>query len=274
MRLNCFPRFSPRRLRFLIRLHQCEWPNSSRGETSLSFFKRLIPIKAKVWLSLDKPNFAEGEPVVGKVNIEAKEYLQAQEVRVEARVFENFEVPVWVQIGNQRVQRMERQQTTLFSRDVRVSGPTDFGSGPARSFPFSVAISTYRPTRAGGTIENSVKGVVSVHGRPDVTGSTQIAFGPPSAYPSMMPQMQPGYGPNPAYGPRPGYGSAPGYGPAPAPGYGPQPMNPGWGAPAPGYNMPPQPPLVTQQVVKVRCKYCQTLIDTTSANCPNCGGRQ
>ncbi len=195
--------------------------------------------------------------------------MQAQEVRVEARVFENYEVLVWVQEGNQRVQRMQRQQNTLFSRDVRVSGPTDFGDGPTRSFPFSVAVPAYRPTRAGGTIENSIKGVIAVKGRPDVTGSTQIGFAPPSAYPSMMPPMQPGYGPNPAYGP------APTYGPPPAPGYGPPQMNPGWGAPAPGYNMPPQPaPMVTQQVVKVRCKYCQTLIDTTTATCPNCGGRQ
>ncbi len=195
--------------------------------------------------------------------------MQAQEVRVEARVFENYEVLVWVQEGNQRIQRMQRQQNTLYSRDVRVSGPTDFGGGPTRSFPFSVAVPAYRPTRAGGTIENSVKGVVAVKGRPDVTGSTQIGFAPPGAYPSMMPPMQPGYGPNPAYGP------ASAYGPPPAPGYGPPQMNPGWGAPAPGYNMPLQPaPMVTQQVVKVRCRYCQTLIDTTTATCPNCGGRQ
>ncbi len=226
-------------------------------------------MKAKVWLSLDKPAFADGEPVMGKVNIEAHEYLQANEVRVEARVFENYEELVWTTINNQRVQTRERRQNTLFQRDVRVSGPSDFGSGPARSFPFAVSMPSYRPTRAGGTIENLAKGVVAVKGRPDVTGSTQVAFGPPNPYAMMPPGMQPV-----------GYGPAPGYGAQPMPGYGPPQMNPGYEAPAPGpaynasYNAPMQPPVVTREVVKARCKYCQTLIDATSGVCPNCGGHQ
>ena len=228
----------------------------------LSFFKKLLPMKAKVWLSLDKPSFAEGEPVVGKVNVESQEFIQADEVRVEARVYENYTEPVWVVVGNRRVQQMQRKKNTLFSRDVRVSGPTDFGSG-SRSFPFTVAMPVYRPTRNGGAVENSVKGVVAVKGRPDVTGELQVGFAPPGLFPSMM--SPPTFAPAPGYGPGPGYGPAPGY---------PQ-MNPGYGAPAPGYGMPPQPAqVVTREIVKVRCKYCNTLMDMSNSTCPNCGAHQ
>ncbi len=217
-------------------------------------------MKAKVWLSLDKPAFAEGEPVVGKVNVESQEYVQADEVRVEARVYESYVEPVWVVVGNSRVQQMQNRKNTLFSRDQRVSGPTDFGSG-GRSFPFTVAVPVYRPTRNGGRIENSIKGVVAVKGRPDVTGETQVGFSPPAAFPSMMPP----YGPTQGYGPQPGYGPSPGY---------PQ-MNPGYGAPAPGYGMPPQTPqVVTREIVKVRCKFCNTLMDMSNSTCPNCGAHQ
>lgn len=132
-------------------------------------------MKAKVWLSLDKPNFAEGEPVVGKVNVEAKEYVQAEEVRLEARVYENYVEQVWATVGNNRVRQNQPRKNTLFSRDVRVAGPTDFG-GSTQSFPFSVGVPTYRPSRGGGTIEYSLKGVVAVKGRPDVTGETQVGF--------------------------------------------------------------------------------------------------
>ncbi len=246
----------------------------------MSFFKHFMPLKAKVWIVLDKPNFQENEQVSGKISVQSQDYIQAQEVRVEARVFQNYEETVWVTINNQRIQQRERRQDTLFSRDVRVSGPSDFGQGPQRDFPFSVGMPIFRPTRAGGSIEYLVKGVLSVKGRPDVTGSTQISFTQAPAYPSMPPPMQPmGYGPSPGYG---GYGQPQGYGPAPAPGYGgPGYGAPGYGAPAPGYSMPapgygmqPQPSQQTPQLPKVRCKYCQGLIDHGASTCPNCGGRQ
>jgi len=240
----------------------------------LSFFKHFIPLKAKAWITLDKPNFQENEPVVGKVSVESHDYIQAQEVRVEARVLENYEELEWIVVNNQRIQERVHKQATLFSRDVRVSGPSDFGQGPARQFPFSVGMPMFRPTKQGGSVEYQVKGVLSVKGRPDVTGTTQISFSPGGAYPGMMPPpMQPvGYGPNPAYG---GYGQPPAYGPGPAPGYGaPGYAAPGYGMPAPGYGMPPQPVQQSAQLPKVRCKYCQSLMDQGAGTCPNCGAHQ
>lgn len=247
----------------------------------MSFFKHFIPLKAKVWVTLDKPQFAEGEQVTGKVSATAEDYIQAQEVRIEARVFQNYEEMVWVTLpNNQRVQQREHRQDTLFSHDARVSGPSDFGKGPQRDFPFQVGMPTFRPTRAGGTIQYSVKGVVAVKGRPDVTGSTNLTFTQAPAYPQMQPGMQPvGYGPpqpgygygQPQYGPAPGPGyGAPGYGPAP--GYPPQGYVPQGYGPQQGYGIPPQ-----QQAPagpQVRCKYCQGLMAQSAASCPTCGARQ
>ncbi len=239
----------------------------------MSFFKHFIPLKTKVWISLDKPSFADGEPVVGKVNVEANEYIQCQGVRVEARATENYQEMEWIVVNNQRIQENVRKQNHLFSRDENVSGPSDFGQGPARSFPFSVGIPTFRPTHMGGSVEYTVKGVLSVKGRPDATGTTQIAFGPPTGYPMMPPTMQPvGYGPQPMYGPAPGYPPQ-GYSPqgyAPAPGYSQPGMAPRYGQQYPQY----APQQQTQQAAKVRCKFCQTMIDQTSSVCPNCGGHQ
>jgi hypothetical protein len=235
----------------------------------MGLFDHLRPPKGKVWISFDKPTFLEGEAVVGKVNVEAGEYIQSLGVKVEARVFENYTELVWVTVNNTRVQENQRRQNVLFSRDVQVSGPNDFGSGPTQTFPFSVGMPSCRPTRAGGSVENSLKAVVQVKGRPDMTGHTGIAFVPAGSIPQPMPGYMPGgYPVQQGYGP-PGYN--PGYNPNP--GYG-MPMGPGYGQPMPGYGMPPQQPMPPQQVAQVRCKYCQGLMNQNSSNCPNCGAHQ
>ena len=238
----------------------------------MGLFDHLRAPKGKVWISFDKPTFVEGEGVVGKVNVQAQEYIQSLGVRVEARVFENYEEMVWVTLpNNQRIQERQRRQNVLFSRDVQVTGPNDFGSGPTQTFPFSVGIPPCRATRGGATVENSIKAVVQVKGRPDLTGQTQVAFVPPSSMPQpMQGYMPPGYPVPQGYGP-PGYN--PGYNPNPAYGV---PMGPGYGQgqPVPGYGMPPQSQMPQQQVAQVRCKYCQSLINQNSSNCPNCGAHQ
>src|SRR5712664_4330745 len=233
----------------------------------MGLFNHLIPPKGKVWITFDKQTFQEGEAVVGKVSVEAHEYVQSNGIKLEARVFETYQEPVWVTLpNNQRIQEMHRVENVLFSRDVQVTGPSDFGQGPTQTFPFSVGIPPCRATRGGASVENSPKAVVQVKGRPDLTGQTQVAFAPPSSMPQpMQGYMPPGYPVPQGYGP-PGYN--PGYNPNPA--YG----GPGYGQPMPGYGMPPQGQMPQQQVAQVRCKYCQGLMNQNSANCPNCGAHQ
>ncbi|HZD12122.1 MAG TPA: hypothetical protein VE177_01210, partial [Candidatus Binatus sp.] len=183
------------------------------------------------------------------------------------RVFEHFQEMVQIVINNQRINQMEPRSVTLFSDNVRLSGPTDFGTGE-RDFPFSVGMPNCRATHSGGSIRNSVKGVVAVKGRPDITGETSIGFSAGSPYPPQQPQpyMQP-YGPQ--YGP-----------PMPPQGYGPQGY--GYGQPqpygqpqgqAPGY--PPQQYSQPQQAASnSRCKYCQGIMQLGSSKCPTCGAPQ
>jgi hypothetical protein len=232
----------------------------------MGLLSHLTHPKGKIWISLDKATFQEGEPVVGKVNIEAEEYIQSKGVKIEARVVESWNEMVWITLpNNQRVQENQRRTNNLYQRDVQVVGPTDFGKGPAQTFPFSVGIPPSRPTRGGASVQSLLKAVLETHGRPDLTNETQIAFVPAGAYGSPMNvgygpgPMPTGYGPNPGYQPNPGYGMPPmnqGY-----QGYGPQ----GYGAPPPQQQAPS---------VKIRCKYCTGLMDANATNCPTCGAHQ
>jgi hypothetical protein len=164
---------------------------------------------------------------------------------------------------------MHRVENVLFSRDVQVTGPSDFGQGPTQTFPFSVGIPPCRATRGGAAVENSLKAVVECKGRPHMHGQSQVAFVPAGSMPQQMPGYMPGgYPVQQGYGP-PGYN--PGYNPNPAYGV---PTGPGYGQPMPGYGMPPQGQMLQQQVAQVRCKYCQSLMNQNSANCPNCGAHQ
>ena len=228
----------------------------------MSFLKRLIPLKAHASVALDKPTFSEGEPVMGKVNIDSSEYVQSTGVRVEARAYEHYEELEWVLENDKRVPRMASKTSTLFSRDVSISGPSDFGQGPTRSFPFSVGIPPFRPSHSGGNIEYQVKGVVAVKGRPDITATTQIAFNPPLTYTLIAPppMQQTAYGPQASYTPT---GSAPqGYQPPQASSY---------GQPTPTY---PQYAQSQQPLQQVRCNYCQHMMSQAAATCPNCGAHQ
>ncbi len=220
-------------------------------------------------MSLDKPTFTEGEAVTGKVDVTCQEYVQAEGVRVEARAYEHYEEMEWVEENNQRVPRMVQKTNTLFSRDVPISGPSDFGQGPTRSFPFSVGIPSFKSSRQGGSIEYQVKGVVAVKGRPDITGTTMIAF-TPATYAVIGAPAPQAYVPPPQYQ-TPGYPpqnypqTAPaGYAPAPAPGYG-QPS-----LPYPQYvlTQPQQPK------PQVECSYCHSMMGQDMTFCPNCGGHR
>ena len=230
----------------------------------MGLFNHLIPPKGKIWITFDKATFQEGEAVVGKVNVEAHEYIQGQGIKLEARVFETYQEPVWVTINNARVQEMHRVENVLYSQDVQVTGPSDFGDGPAQTFPFSVGMPPCRATRGGAAVENSLKAILQCKGRPHLQGATQVPFVPPGSMAQQMGYMQGGYPVPQGYG-QPGYN--PGYNPNP--GY----SQPGYGQQMPGYGMPPQQ-MPQQQVAQVRCKYCTGLMNANASTCPNCGAHQ
>src|SRR2546430_14906070 len=90
----------------------------------VGLFDHLKAPKGKVWISFDKPTFVEGEGVVGKVNVQAQEYIQSLGVRVEARDFENYEEMGWGPLpNNQKIQERKRRENVLFSKDVQLARP-------------------------------------------------------------------------------------------------------------------------------------------------------
>ena len=84
----------------------------------MGLFDHLRAPKGKVWISFDKPTFVEGEGVVGKVNVQAQEYIQSLGVRVEARVFENYEEMVWVTLPTIRRFKKDSADKTSCSRET------------------------------------------------------------------------------------------------------------------------------------------------------------
>src|SRR5438309_6819051 len=133
----------------------------------MGLLSHLTHPKGKIWISLDKATFQEGEAVVGKVNIEAEEYIQSKGVKVEARVVESWNEMVWITLpNNQRVQENQRRTNNLYQRDVVIVGPTDFGKRPAQTFLFSVGIPPRRATRGGSSGEKVLQALVEADGRP------------------------------------------------------------------------------------------------------------
>lgn len=243
------------------------------GVRILGLFNHLIPPKGKIWITFDKATFQEGEAVVGKVNVEAKEYIQGQGIKVEARVFETYQEPVWVNINGTRVQEMHRVENVLYSQDVQVTGASDFGDGPSQSFPFSIGMPPCRATRGGAAVENSLKAILQCKGRPHLQGATQVPFVPAGMMPQQPMQgyqMPGGYPVQQGYGPTQGYNQY-----NPNTGYMPNIPQGGFGQqlPMPGYGMPAQQ-MPQQQVPQIRCKYCQGTMASNASNCPNCGAHQ
>ncbi len=94
----------------------------------MGLLSHLTHPKGKIWIALDKGTFQEGEPVVGKIHVEAEEYIPSIGLKVEARVVESWNEMVWVTLpNNQRIQENQRRTNNLYQRDVQVTGATDFG---------------------------------------------------------------------------------------------------------------------------------------------------
>jgi hypothetical protein len=136
----------------------------------MSFFKRLLPLKAHMTLSLQGMQVEQGEPFKGLATLEPKENFRAELVRLEVRVTEKWEEPTWTRDaqGNQR-QVMSQKTDTRHSQDVPLSQPFDAVEGGSRQFPVEVTVPFFQPTRYGGVISYSLKAVADVKGRPDVT---------------------------------------------------------------------------------------------------------
>jgi len=144
----------------------------------MSFFKKFTnkftAPDAHVQLKLDQFSVALGENLNGSLIIFSKEDLDATEVRCEIQSVEQAKVikQVYDPELRRNVPRQVQDSAVLFAARPALSGPTQLGSGETRDFPLSVNIPAGgRPTYQAldRRVTWTIKGVVAVDGRPDVT---------------------------------------------------------------------------------------------------------
>ena len=160
----------------------------------MSFFKsiknRLTPPKANISLKLNKTSFALGENVEGTLTISSSEDIQATEIRCEIECVEETKTTtqVWDEAHRTYVTKPVSASATLYSGKPTLSGPLKMSNGYTGSFPLSTNIPAGgRPTykSVNDNIAWSIKGVIAIDGRPDVTSTkTEIQVLQQSAAPA------------------------------------------------------------------------------------------
>jgi hypothetical protein len=160
----------------------------------MSFFKalknKMTPPKASVWLKLDKSSFVLGEDAKGFLTVTSEEDFGATEIRCEINCLEQAKrmKHVYDERLHVHVDRQLVETETLYAGKPTVSGPIQLNKGYSGKFQFSINIPAgCRPTykSVDDTVTWSVKGVIAVDGRPDVTSTVaEIQVLQPSAAPS------------------------------------------------------------------------------------------
>lgn len=160
----------------------------------MSFFKafkdKMTPPKASVWLKLDKDSFVLGEDAKGFMTVSSEEDFDATEIRCEVNCVEEAKRirRVYDERFHVHVDRAVMETETLYAGKPAVSGPIKLSKGYSGKFPLSINIPAgCRPTykSVDNMVTWSIKGVIAVDGRPDVTSTiTEIQVLQPSAAPS------------------------------------------------------------------------------------------
>ena len=173
----------------------------------MGFFKKLkgrfTKPKSSVSLTIPKSTFESGEDLKGAIVVSSQEEFDATEVRAELRCVEKVKKEKLVRKYeyNPRTRRRERveemreywETATLHSANPRASGALHLTLGFNKTFPFNVNIP------AGGresfdsvdaSVTWSIKGVVAIDGRPDVTSETmELQVIRPAAAPTIVKEI-------------------------------------------------------------------------------------
>jgi hypothetical protein len=159
----------------------------------MSFFKkmkdRFVKPNATVSLQLSKNGFGLGENVEGTLTVASSEEFDAKEIRCE---FECVETKKTISMQydaaiKRTIPREVQNSATLWSVRPQMSGPLHLAAGFSQNYPVNVNIPAGgRPTyhSVDQNVAWSLKGVVAIEGRPDVTSTTvEIQVAPLSASP-------------------------------------------------------------------------------------------
>jgi hypothetical protein len=141
------------------------------------FTNKLTAPDAIVQLRFTNYSVALGDNLQGTLNVASKEDFDTTEVRCEIACIEQAKVirEVYDAALKRSIPRVVDESMIVYSAKPALSGPTHFTNGETRSIPISINIPAgARPTYAGvdRRILWTIKGVLSVDGRPDRTTET------------------------------------------------------------------------------------------------------
>jgi len=159
----------------------------------MSIFRRLkekvTPPKARISLRLDKDSTALGEDIEGALTITSEEEFDAVEIRCEIECTEEAQKTKrkYDEKLGREIEEEVQETATLYSAKPTISGPLKITKGYSAAFPLAVNIPAGgRPTYKAidRKVTWSIKGVIAVDGRPDVTtATTEIQVVQPSISP-------------------------------------------------------------------------------------------
>jgi len=154
------------------------------GKIFMSFFKkftdRVTKPKSDVSLRLDRNTFNFGDKLEGTLTVSSEEEVDVTEIRAELRCDEKKKEYVQMQGGHGGDQWKNK---TIYREDPQASGPIHLSAGYRGEFPFSTKVAGGQPSYSGDarTVTWTIKGVIGIKGRPDVTSpiaGIQVAGAP------------------------------------------------------------------------------------------------
>ncbi len=165
----------------------------------MGFFKKLkgrfTKPEASVSLTIPKSTFELGEDLKGAIVVSSQEEFDATEVRAELRCTEKRkrEKTEYDERQRRNVRRVYWDMATLHSANPKTSGTLHLTSGFNKTFPFSVNIPAGGRESfdsVDGGVTWSIKGVVAIDGRPDVTSETmELQVIRPAAAPTVVKEV-------------------------------------------------------------------------------------
>jgi len=162
----------------------------------VGFLDRFKKPKSSVSLTVPKSTFELGEDLKGAITVSCHDEFDATEVRAELRCIEKKKRERWVydERLKRNVRRVYWDQATLHSADPEASGKLHMLPGFKKTFPIKVNIPAGGRESFDGldaSVTWSIKGVVAIKGRPDVTSETiELQVIRPAAGPTAVKEKE------------------------------------------------------------------------------------
>jgi hypothetical protein len=159
----------------------------------MSFLKRLKPVSGSMVIDVDKTTLKDNANLSGAVIVNSNEAVDADEVKVDVIISEKYTEkltrPVTeeksVEVGGfklpvkKKETRMEEyteeKHREMHKETIRVAGPVKIKLGENR-FPFSTRIPSLPPANPLSQVSLSLKSVMKVPKRPDMSYETYLPF--------------------------------------------------------------------------------------------------